>query len=78
MQLKDYQRLYDKILKMSYDIEEISLSNPTEEDIEKCKWIAAMHKVINDVPQGKTEYLLMQKKIKFDYIEFMNQQENNN
>ncbi len=72
MNLSDYQKLYDSILEMSFDIEGIPIfTNTTKEDIEKCQWIAAMLEVFNDVPKRIMNCMFKHQKIEFDYIEFI-------
>ena len=72
MNIKNYKKLYEEILEMSYDMEEVSVyCNPTDENIEKCKWIAAILEVLNDVPKSQMECMFEYKDIAFDYIKFM-------
>ena len=43
----------------------------SEEDVEKCKWIAAICEVLNDVPRSRKEHIFKYRKVDFDYIEFI-------
>lgn len=72
MNLSDYKELYEQILKISFDMSGESIFiDPTKECIEKCKWICAILKVLNDVPKNKMETLFILKKIEFDYCNFL-------
>ena len=72
MNLSSYKRLPDKVLEISEDMDGVTIfGNTTEEDIEKCKCIAAIIEVLEDVPKSKMEVMFKHKKIKFDYIEFI-------
>ena len=72
MKVSDYQRLHDEILEMSFDMDGVVIfGDSSEEDIEKCKWIAAMLSVLEDVPKSKMEVMFKHRNIKFDYIEFI-------
>lgn len=72
MKVSDYKELYEKILSLTYDAEDIRVNDGTSaEEIEKCKWIIAMVETLTDVPLGKAEYMFHRKKIKFDLIQFL-------
>ena len=76
MTLEAYEAVYDMILSLAEDADGINVfSNDQDEDIQKCKWIAAIHETLSDVPMSKAEIMFKRKKIKFDYCEFMNEVE---
>ena len=62
MTIKDYEKLYDMILDMSYDTEEFNLESFTDEEIEKAKWIKAMFETLEDVPMGRARWIERQTK----------------
>lgn len=76
MTLEAYEAIYDMILSLAEDADGINIfSNVQEEDIQKCKWIAAIHETLSDVPMSKAEIMFKRKKITFDCCEFMNEVE---
>lgn len=73
MNLSNYKKLYDAILEMSFDMDEVVIfGDSSDEDIGKCKWIAAILTVLNDVPKSKMELMFEYRDIKFDYEKFTN------
>ena len=67
-----YREIYDAILTLADDADSYGLfKRITSEDIQKCKWIAAILEVLNDVPQRRMEHVFKYKKISFDYLEFI-------
>lgn len=79
MNLSDYQQLYDAVLGLSFDMDGVRIfTGTTEDDIEKCKIVAAILEVLNDVPKAKTEIMFKHRKIKFNYIEFIDDLTNKN
>ena len=72
MSLKDYEAIYDAIVSLSFDADGYGLfGRITDEDVEKCKWIAAILEVLDDVPHRRVEHIFTYKKIDFDYLEFI-------
>ena len=72
MKLEGYQEIYDLILTIADDADGFGLfENITDEDVEKCKWIAAILEVLNDVPLRRMEHIFKYKKIEFDSEEFL-------
>ena len=54
MTIADYKEIYEKILHLSFDADGFGLfKHITDEDVEKCIWIAAILDVLNDVPLGR-------------------------
>ncbi len=71
-----YTVIYDAILALANDADGYGLfDNITDEDIQKCKWIAAILEVLNDVPKRRVEHIFKHKKIDFNYIEFIEEDE---
>ena len=67
-----YEAIYDAVLALANDADGFGLFNAiTPEDIQKCKWIAAILEVMSDVPQRRMEHVFRYKKISFDYLEFI-------
>lgn len=72
--LTDYKELYNKLLDMSYDVEEFrSMRNLTSEEVEKLKFILAMDSVLSDVPLRKAKYYFETTKQQFNYDEILEQ-----
>lgn len=67
-----YEAIYDAVLALANDADGFGLFDAiTPEDVQKCKWIAAILEVLNDVPQRRMEHSFKYKKISFDYLEFI-------
>ena len=72
MMLQKYMQLYDDVLEISFDMAGVSIcGDASEEEINKCKWIAAIFEVLNDVPKRKMEMMFKCKNINFDYVKFI-------
>ena len=72
--LTDYKELYNKLLDMSYDVEEFhSMRNLTDEEVKKLKYIMAMHLILSDVPLRKAEYYFHITNQQFNYDEILDQ-----
>lgn len=71
-----YKAVYQNIVSMSIDADSYGLfKNITDEDVEKCKWWAAIMDVIDDVPRRRVEHIFKYKKINFDSYDFIEEQE---
>lgn len=71
MNVANYKRIYEEILELSFDADGYGLFEKiNDEDIEKCKYIAAILEVLNDVPIRRMEHIFEYKKIEFNYIDF--------
>ncbi|MCF2595307.1 hypothetical protein [Pseudoflavonifractor phocaeensis] len=71
MTVSDYKKIHDMIIALSIDADGYGLFDRiSEEDVEKCKWIAAILETLNDVPLSRVEHIFEQKEIEFDYEEF--------
>ena len=72
MTIAEYKENYEAIVSLSVDADGYGLfESISEEDVEKCKWIAAICEVLNDVPRSRMEHIFQQRKVDFDYIEFI-------
>ena len=70
MTVAEYKEIYEAIVSLSVDADGYGLfESISEEDVEKCKWIAAICEVLNDVP--RKEHIFKYRKVDFDYIEFI-------
>lgn len=71
-----YKAVYENIVSLSIDADGYGLfENITNDDVEKCKWLAAIIDVIDDVPRRRVEHVFKYKKIEFDYSDFLDEQE---
>lgn len=71
-----YKAVYENIVSLSVDADSFGLfKNITDEDVEKCMWFAAIMEVLDDVPRRRVEHTFKQKKIEFDYCDFIEEQE---
>ena len=76
MAVADYKEIYEAIVSLSVDADGYGLfENISEEDVEKCKWIAAICEVLDDVPRSRMEHIFTHRKIDFDYIDFIEENE---
>jgi hypothetical protein len=73
--MEKYEKLYNDVLEMSMDADGFSSLHPTEEEIEKCKWIAAILEVLEDVPMRKMMHIFKSEGIEFDYQQFLVEQD---
>ena len=72
MTVAEYKEIYEAIVSLSVDADGYGLfENISEEDVEKCKWIASICEVLNDVPRSRKEHIFKYRKVDFDYIEFI-------
>ena len=70
-----YREIYDAILTLADDADSYGLfKRITSEDIQKCKWIAAIFEVLNDVPRRQMKHVFKCQKISFDYLEFFEEE----
>lgn len=76
IKIEEYKRIYEEIVKLSMDADSFGLfANISDRDVEKCKWFAAMLEVLQDVPQGRVKHIFTQKKVCFEYIAFLDENE---
>lgn len=76
MTIADYKEIYEAIVSLSVDADGYGLfESISNEDIEKCKWIAAICEVLDDVPRSRMEHIFKYRKVDFDYIDFIEESE---
>ncbi len=74
--LEGYKVIFEAIVSLSCDADGFGLYDTiTEEDVEKCKWIAAMYAVMDDVPKRRMQHIMDYKKVQYDPEQFL--EENN-
>lgn len=73
MSVEEYKKLYDDIVRMSLDCDGFGLFYTIRDrDVEKCKWIAAIMEVLEDVPASRVKHIFEIEEIEaFDSIEFI-------
>lgn len=72
MKLEDYKAIYEAIVSLSCDADGFGLYDGiTTEDVEKCKWIAAIFNVLGDVPRCRVNHIFQHKEIRFDCERFL-------
>lgn len=69
--LEEYKKLFWDIASMSVDADTFGLNDDTisDEDVEKCKYIAAYYSILNDVPLGRIEHIFNVKGITEEEVE---------
>ena len=76
MAVVEYKEIYEAIVSLSVDADGYGLfENISDEDVEKCKWIAAICEVLDDVPRSRMEHIFKHRKVNFDYIDFIEENE---
>lgn len=76
MTIADYKAIYEAIVSLSVDADGYGLfESISDEDVEKCKWIAAICEVLDDVPRSRMEHIFKYRKVDFDYIDFIEESE---
>lgn len=76
MTIADYKAIYEAIVSLSVDADGYGLfESISNEDVEKCKWIAAICGVLDDVPRSRMEHIFKYRKVDFDYIDFIEESE---
>ena len=76
MTIADYKVIYEAIVSLSVDADGYGLfESISNEDVEKCKWIAAICEVLDDVPRSRMEHIFKYRKVDFDYIDFIEESE---
>ena len=76
LSVETYKSIYDTIVALSVDADSYGLfENISDEDVEKCKWIAAICEVLDDVPRRRMEHIFQYRKVDFDYIDFIEENE---
>lgn len=76
MTVAEYKEIYEAIVSLSVDADGYGLfESISNEDVEKCKWIAAICEVLDDVPRSRMEHIFKYRKVDFDYIDFIEENE---
>ena len=76
LSIESYKSVYDAIVALSVDADGYGLlENISYEDVEKCKWIAAICEVLDDVPRHRMGHIFKYCKVDFDYINFIDENE---
>ena len=76
LSIETYKSIYDTIVALSVDADSYGLfESISDEDVEKCKWIAAILEVLDDVPRRRMEHIFQYRKVDFDYINFIEENE---
>lgn len=76
MTIADYKAIYEAIVSLSVDADGYGLfESISNEEVEKCKWIAAICEVLDDVPRSRMEHIFKYRKVDFDYIDFIEESE---
>ena len=76
MTIADYKAIYEAIVSLSVDADGYGLfESISNKDVEKCKWIAAICEVLDDVPRSRMEHIFKHCKVDFDYIDFIEENE---
>ena len=76
MTVAEYKEIYEAIVSLSVDADGYGLfEDISDEDLEKCKWIAAICAVLDDVPRSRMEHIFKYRKVDFDYINFIEENE---
>ena len=71
MKLEDYKAIYEAIVSLSCDADGFGLCDGiTAEDIEKCKWIAAIYDVVNEAVEKYVNPIFSEMDIQHDWEEF--------
>ena len=76
LSVETYKSIYDAIVALSVDADGYGLfESISDEDVEKCKWIAAICEVLDEVPRRRMEHIFKYRKVDFDYIDFIEENE---
>ena len=76
MTIADYKAIYEAIVSLSVDADGYGLfESISNEDVEKCKWIAAICEILDDVPRSRMEHIFKYRKVNFEYIDFIEENE---
>ena len=72
MRLANYEVAYKTLHPMVPDADNFGLfEHIRETDVEKCKWIAAICEVLDDVPVRRVKHIFEHKNVDFDYQQFL-------
>ena len=72
MTIESYKAILDAVISLSCDADGYGLfEHISDEDVEKCKWIAAICEVMDDVPKRRMEHIFKYREVKFDFGKFL-------
>ena len=72
LSLDRYEAIYEAALSLANDADGYGLfEDITDEDVEKCKWIAAILEVLDDVPRSRVKHIFNYRNIQFDHQDFI-------
>ena len=67
LSIEGYKAIYDAIVTLSVDADGYGLfDNISDEDVEKCRWIAAIYEVLDDVPKRRMEHIFRHRKVEWN------------
>ena len=76
MKVESYKAIYEAVVSMSIDADGYGLFDSiSDEDLEKCKWIAAINEVLEDVPMRRVKHIFNYRNVVFNSDDFL--EENN-
>ena len=76
MKVESYKAIYKAVVSMSIDADGYGLFDSiSDEDLEKCKWIAAINEVLEDVPMRRVKHIFNYRNVVFNSDDFL--EENN-
>lgn len=74
MRVDNFSRVYHSTGKILEDAEGFGLfTHISDLDVEKSKWIMAIHTVLNGIPKKKMNAVFRKNKIKFNYLAFVDE-----
>lgn len=72
MKVEGYKAIYEAVTTLSMDADGYGLFDSiTDEDVEKCKWIAAIYEVLDDVPMRRVKHIFNYRNVDFDRSDFV-------
>ena len=76
LKVESYKAIYEAVVSMSIDADGYGLFDSiSDEDLEKCKWIAAINEVLEDVPMRRVKHIFNYRNVVFNSDDFL--EENN-
>ena len=70
--IEDYKTIFETIVSLSVDADSYGLFDMiSNEDVEKCKWIAAIYEILDDVPRRRMKHIFEYRNVEFNYSDFV-------
>jgi hypothetical protein len=71
LNIEEYKKIHDSIISLSVDADSYGLSDEdiSDEDVQKCMYIAAIYETLNDVPASRVKHIFAHKGITEDDVE---------